>query len=209
MVIGIIIYLVVFILLWMAGTFLTRFCLRKWVNKNNSTGKAFGIFTVIYYLVFMGDYHLSSMVFNHYCSDEELVGFHIYEKVKLPSEMLLPPPKTSQERRKIDATLLIDDGSKLIDRDKFKELYDYKLLVKSNVFPIGPIYKVGFGFIRKADGKLLGKEVIVRNGEGWFADFTTFGGNTGTGCPQYTDKNGQHNNNYDYASLIDAIFDQE
>ena len=123
--------------------------------------------------------------------------------------MLLPPPKTPQERRKIRPSLLIDDESKLINEEKFDELYDYKFLVKSNIFPIGPIYKVGFGLIRKADGKLLGKAVKVRNVQGWFADFATFGGNTGTNCPRYTDRSGRHINNYDYASLIDAIFDQQ
>ena len=68
-----------FFVIWFAGTKFTQFCLRKFANKNISSEKAFGIFTVIYYLMFMGDYHLSSIVFHSYCSDKTLVGLHIYE----------------------------------------------------------------------------------------------------------------------------------
>ncbi|NMP30298.1 hypothetical protein HII17_01885 [Thalassotalea sp. M1531] len=208
MVIGIIIYLVVFFLFWIAGTFLTRFCLRKWVNKNSGTGKAFAIFTVIYYLIFMGDRHLSSMVFNYYCSDKELVGLHVYERIELPRDMLLPPPKTSKERSKIRSSLLIDEESKLIDEQKFNRLYDYRYLIKTTIFPIGPIFKYEASVRRKVDGTLLGKAVEIRNRHGWLDRFANEGANSGTSCPRYYDNSGSFYN-YDRAALIDAIFDQE
>lgn len=147
----------------------------------------------------MGDYHLSTMVFNHYCSDKNFVGQHIYEQVDLPESMLLSPPKNHKERSKVNITLLIDNESKLIDSDKFGKLYDYQSINKSAFFPIGPIYKIETLVKRKRDGKLLGKAVSLNNKNGWFEGLKILSTNSGSRCPRYNERSAHY-------TLIDNIF---
>ena len=175
-------------------------------RERDSTMKKLLIFIGCLYLVSCGDYHVSNIVFNHYCSDKEFVGQHIYERVALPNEMLLPPPKNNQERAKVDVTLLINNKNELIDSKKFGDLYEYQSYKRSPLFLVGPIYKFEAIVTRKADGKLLGKAVSLTNKKGWLHELDLFWVNTGAKCPKYKDKWGSNMVNSDHSTLIDNIF---
>jgi len=194
------------LLLLFIGAKLTMLFMRKAMSKKVSLGRAFVYFISFSFLALFGDFVLSNLVFNYYCSDKELVGQHIYERVALPDEILLPSPKNNKERSKVDVTLLIDNKNELIDIKKFGELYEYQSYKRSPLFPVGPIYKFEAIVTRKADGKLLGKAVSLTNQNGWISELDLFWLNTGNSCPKYKDKWGDNIINSHHSTLIDNIF---
>lgn len=158
------------------------------------------------YLVSCGDYHISNLVFNNYCSDENFVGQFVYERVGLPEEMFLKLPESSLGRSQHSSSLFINNKTELINGKKFNALYDYQFLIKTTFFPIGPIYQTETTVTRKVDGKLLGKAVSLTNKLGWFHELDLLWLNTGVYCPVYKSKQGLNLGNSDDSTLISNIF---
>lgn len=179
------IVVILVLLLLFAGAHLIVLFMRKVVNKDIRHSSAFLTFAGASYLTFCGDYHVSNLVFNHYCSDENFVGQFVYERVALPDEMFLKLPETDQERLQHRSSFFINNSTELIDGEKFNALYDYKFSNRSMFFPVGPIYKTETIVKRKTDGKLLGKAVSLTNKKGWFHELDLLWLNMGADCHKY------------------------
>lgn len=77
-----IIVLVVVLPLLMIATSFTIMFMQEVYNKKIAYHSVFLAFAISSYLIFFGDYHVSKLVFNHYCNDE-LVGQFVHEKIGL------------------------------------------------------------------------------------------------------------------------------
>ena len=158
------------------------------------------------FLVSCGDYHLSNMVFNHYCSDEDFAGTFVYEQVELSDDYILVPPESVKSRRSIRTSLLIEDRKYLIDEQLLKVKYDWSIRKRKKFLFIGPIYKTESIVIRKHDKKVLGKAVTLTNYKGWLHELSIFMENTGNTCPSIVSEHGR-NLSYDHHyNLLKRVF---
>lgn len=200
-----IVVLIIVLPLLIAATSFTRLYMLKVYNKKLPYYKVFCTVTISLYLIFFGDYHVSKLVFNHYCNDE-FVGQFIHEKIGLSDGFFLNPPDSPEEELQHDFTLFINDRADLINERKFNELYEYEQYNRTELFPIGPIYITETSVTRKSDIKLLGKAVSLTNKKGWLHELDLLWMNAGDKCPKYRTSQGVNVVNADHNTLISNVF---
>lgn len=186
-------------------SFLVVFPFNKIAKKKLKFRSMFLATSVISYLLLFGDYHLSNLVFKYYCSDKELVGQFVYEKVELSNEMFVELDEDANLSM-FESSMLINNRTEVINEDKFRELYEYHLFNRTTLSIVGPIYQIETIVKRKADGKILGKAKSLKNKLGWLSELNLWWLNTGESCPIYRGNNGDRVANSDAFTLIDRIF---
>ena len=132
------------------------------------------------YLLFMWDYHVSKMIFNRICSDPARFGLHIYERVQLDDDMVVPIPE-SHTRDSLPTHLYLND-SLMVDLPKLESEYDLVWDHSEVLSSIGPITTLEAKIVRRSDGKTLASAVLVRNKLGWLTRLLTVSNQKQT-CP--------------------------
>jgi len=151
------------------------------------------------------DYHLSSYLFDRYCSEEDRVGSFIYERIELGDEYFVPLPLNEEERRDVSQRYVFREAL-MIDLLLFEENYDVsEFRAVTPLSDIGPIVSISSSVIRKRDDKVLGKVVTLANHRGWWIDSSPFGGGVAF-CPYGFNQMGDSNAGLAHQNLIKDVF---